>query len=482
MPTAGVRRLACLWVALGLSFALALAGCSQGADSLAPTTSIAEVGSASHAASPSPSPAVQSTAGVAPARASAEATATRPAPDATEAPMATSTSVPARSIPTSAPTASPTSSSPSPTPAFEGEASDAGRMARATPYGLAGEQTPPAATAARWHQDAAALAAGQLEGVELRSADTALVLARVDSGFASSGTVTSAEHRTPAPFDEAVLSWNAQAPASTQVRLEMRALVGREWTGWYAMGVWQGQQGASVGGQADGWGRVDVDTLKLAEPAQALQMRAVLSTDDPSRTPTLTDLWVAYADSTRPPVGPPVSLEADWARDLPVPGESQAVQDPSYAWQICSPTSLTMVLEYWGVQTTVPEVARGVRDGGTGIWGNWPLNTAYAATFGLSAHVDRFYSIDQVQAEIAQGRPVIASIKVLPGELPNSPVRSAPQGHLIVVRGFTPEGDVIVNDPAGPSPSQVGWVYKRADFERVWLQRGGVVYLIAPRD
>lgn len=54
------------------------------------------------------------------------------------------------------------------------------------------------------------------------------------------------------------------------------------------------------------------------------------------------------------------------------------------------------------------------------------------------------------------------------------------RGHLLVVRGFTPEGDVIVNDPAAASDEGVRRVYKRELFQRAWLDRSGVVYIIYP--
>ena len=49
------------------------------------------------------------------------------------------------------------------------------------------------------------------------------------------------------------------------------------------------------------------------------------------------------------------------------------------------------------------------------------------------------------------------------------------------VRGFTADGHVITNDPAGKTNSQVRRVYDRAQFERAWLKgSGGVAYVIAP--
>ncbi len=62
-----------------------------------------------------------------------------------------------------------------------------------------------------------------------------------------------------------------------------------------------------------------------------------------------------------------------------------------------------------------------------------------------------------------------------------------------MVVGFTADGDVIVNDPASSSNDVVRNVYKRAQFEQIWLRTkrtnasggvsggsGGIAYLIKP--
>jgi hypothetical protein len=61
------------------------------------------------------------------------------------------------------------------------------------------------------------------------------------------------------------------------------------------------------------------------------------------------------------------------------------------------------------------------------------------------------------------------------------------------VIGFTAEGDVIANDPASPSDEAVRRVYKRREWENIWLRTkrynasgkvvsgtGGVCYLYFP--
>jgi uncharacterized protein YvpB len=245
------------------------------------------------------------------------------------------------------------------------------------------------------------------------------------------------------------------------------------------MGTWSNGQGSSVSGQKDASGNVDIDTLILTNKAQAIQYRVTLSSTKATSTAAVRSVTLAYTDTSKGLAGSVPAVAGNAVRDLAVPQISQAIQDPAYAWEICSPTSLTMVMNYWGKTNSLQTVMKGVQDRATGIYGNWPLNTAYAGTQGFDARIARFYSLSQLENEIAQGRPVIVSINFKAGELSNAPISST-SGHLIVVRGFTASGDVIVNDPASPSNETVRRVYQRSQFSNVWLKSGGVAYVLQP--
>jgi hypothetical protein len=81
----------------------------------------------------------------------------------------------------------------------------------------------------------------------------------------------------------------------------------------------------------------------------------------------------------------------------------------------------------------------------------------------------------------------VASVSFSSGQLSGAPI-SATNGHLLVIVGFTPSGDVVVNDPAASTDSGVRRTYDRGQFEDAWLKRypsgsslrgsGGMVYVI----
>ncbi len=113
-------------------------------------------------------------------------------------------------------------------------------------------------------------------------------------------------------------------------------------------------------------------------------------------------------------------------------------------------------------------------------YGNWPFNTAYAATKGMEAYVARFTRLAEVEKWVAAGVPVVVSYAWKKSDLTGAPIPSS-SGHLAVIVGFDASGNPILNDPAAASDDEVQRTYDRAQFESLWLEHsGGTVYLIYP--
>ncbi|MDQ2913349.1 MAG: C39 family peptidase, partial [Chloroflexota bacterium] len=258
---------------------------------------------------------------------------------------------------------------------------------------------------------------------------------------------------------------------------------------------------ASVAGQKDADGDLSVDTFKRASdaaPLDSYRLRVTLfqrsgSTDTPSVA------MLAAMVSARFKFEIPSAFDGT-AIQLQVPTLSQEEHKgefPEYdgggeAW--CSPTSTAMVLGFHGAEPSSNDVlafpgpdydephvayaARYTYDWSYKGTGNWPANVAYASRFGLDGFVTRLRSLSEAQRFIAASIPLVASIN---GELPGF-LFGQTNGHLLVIRGFDANGDVIANDPAAKTNDQVRKTYARADFERVWLGgSNGIVYVIYPR-
>ena len=331
-----------------------------------------------------------------------------------------------------------------------------------------------------------------LDGV--RVADGRLVLDATGTGLAI-GPV----RETSGPFRDLIASWNAETPPGTWLEVRLRARLGGDggagasgrWTRWYELGSWSSDSGPerrqSVKGQRDEDGRVSTDTVILAAPADAYQLGLTLRADDNSSSPAVS-LAAVLASTPSETARALPSNRAAWGTTLDVPERSQMVY-PNGGPVWCSPTSTSMVMAYWSEKLSepalnrpVPEVAAAVYDVVYRGNGNWPFNTAYAGQHGLVGYVSRMSSLGQVERWIEAGVPVVASLAWAPGELRNAAVPST-DGHLLVIVGFTPDGDVVVNDPAADPRLglSVRRVYPRATMERLWLTHsGGTVYLIYP--
>ncbi len=295
---------------------------------------------------------------------------------------------------------------------------------------------------------------------------------------------------TPAqPFDRVIASWNASTPAGTWVQMEARAYRPGDarWTKYYNLGIWAHDTGTikrhSVAGQQNADGTVATDVLSLFGGAvyTKMQYRLTLFTTDRAVSPSARFVSMMTANSSKQRLGLYVPSDRQaWGVDLNVPKRSQMVYpDGGEVW--CSPTSTSMVLAYWGKSVTVPTAASRTYDYVYKGNGNWPFNTAFAASFGLDAYVTRMASLSQVEEWISAGVPVVLSIGWGQGELPGAPFATS-GGHVIVVRGFTSAGNVIVNDPGFSTNEKVRVVYSRAALQRVWLKySGGTVYLIHPK-
>ena len=108
------------------------------------------------------------------------------------------------------------------------------------------------------------------------------------------------------------------------------------------------------------------------------------------------------------------------------------------------------------------------------------MTGSLAASYGLTGFVTRMSSMSQIEQWIKARVPVVISVTFKQGELSGEPLGSSP-GHLMTVRGFTRTGDVVANDPAGPTNAEVRMVFSRAALERVWRDGShGTVYLIYP--
>jgi hypothetical protein len=297
---------------------------------------------------------------------------------------------------------------------------------------------------------------------------------------------TSRAIETEFDFNDLIASWNVDVPKGSGFWVSFR--VGRKagdfWTPWYYLGSVGAVPGVAVDCKTltDENGVVNQDYFQSCNRFDRIQYRFHMLGGE--RFPTIKRVGLAYSNTLddadiaakfRKVVDP--GPKEKWARRLPIRGRSQNWESDQLRGLICSPTSLSMVLEYYGIKRTTVQVCDAVYDAEYHMYGNWWRNVQSAYTLGMPGYLERFGDWNAVKRHISRGEPVIASIRIAKGDLRNFPNRSS-DGHLIVIAGFDADGNVQVNDPAGRTQEKILSTYAREDAEKIWLNHGGVGYVL----
>ena len=298
--------------------------------------------------------------------------------------------------------------------------------------------------------------------------ETVLVSPELDAGFA---------------WDQLIVSWNVAT--NVALAIEARGFLEGRPTRWYGLGRWSSDPSeaprTSPDNQRDADGSVATDTLVLMSPARGAQVRLTV------RGPGAGLKFLALSfTGTHAVAVPDVPDRAAWGRTNDVPIRSQT-EYPEGVQSWCSPASTSMLLAFWARELGRPDldidvrrVAAGVHDPGWPGTGNWPFNMAFAgARPGLRACVARFDGLSGLEAWTKRGLPVAISVSY--AMLKGAPRPEPGDGHLVVVCGFTPDGDAVIADP-GVRRDRVRRVFPRSDVARAWATSRRTAYLTWPED
>jgi len=161
--------------------------------------------------------------------------------------------------------------------------------------------------------------------------------------------------------------------------------------------------------------------------------------------------------------------------EISVPPLSQMEASDALARRICSPACVAMILQQRGRGVDLESLAAEMLQPDVALYGVWPAAIAAAARRGIAGYVLRFPDWAAARWCLDAGLPIVASVRYAKGKLTGAAIEETP-GHLIVLRGYAGD-EVLVNDPAAPTRSEVSRRYARTELERVWLDRAGIGYV-----
>ncbi|MDD6046937.1 MAG: C39 family peptidase [bacterium] len=289
---------------------------------------------------------------------------------------------------------------------------------------------------------AADFAAGTLESLVPTSVGNgALALAE----GATEGTFTSAVY-TIADFYKMVGSWNAAIYDGTSVEIEARAFTDGAWDDWFSWGKY---------GMSILRGCNDDDAVDEYVPGGTItkaQFRAVLRRDSADvQSPVLRqmtfsvkggDVVAAYPET------PVTALPA--SKFNATPAYSQLIRDPEIGGSICSPSTITVLLNARNPELDLipEELALSVQDFNYGF-GNWAFCTSAAGLYGYESYA-QYGNKDIILQELANGRSVGLSVSYSPSSSSSYPYLPGSYGgtggHLISIIGYEYEDGVMDDD------------------------------------
>ena len=217
--------------------------------------------------------------------------------------------------------------------------------------------------------------------------------------------------------------------------------------------------------------RADVDIWRIEAPLKMAVLHWHVQYAGP-----IADLPALLSVSLRadgPPPAPKLT-QGHLAHDVPARSQMQLRSD--IANRVCSPTSVSMLLDYYGKSVDVYDVIDEAQHQPSGLYGVWPANIWAASRRGLMGYLLHVPSWETARELLDAGYPLIASVRYDEGELRNGAARKT-NGHLLVVRGYE-NHRVWVNDPAADCDGQVARTYDLSEFCTVWLERSAVGYVL----
>lgn len=269
-------------------------------------------------------------------------------------------------------------------------------------------------------------------------------------------------------FDVMIASWNCKSYGG-----KVKISVSPDGEEWFTWGMWSSAQGVSASdGKKGESGELDIDILTFNEKHSSFIFKAELERGE--LAPVLHS--VSFAVNTEKGRLP---VTEDLFAENKVNTRIQGTV-PVIGGRICSPTSVSMAMEFLGVDMPMQDVAGCVYDNGAEIYGNWSYNASFPGEMGFNSFFD-LYDEEALKYALSCGFPVVCSIKVQQGQLAQSgyPDRRT-NGHLVLATGYITKNAntwIYINDPAVPSGKITVLL---SEFMTIW-RYGGAAYIIQPK-
>ncbi len=298
------------------------------------------------------------------------------------------------------------------------------------------------------------------------------------------------------PFTELILSWNAFRPKKGRFLFKV-SVKHNYWSSWYPMAEWKPNSQQTFVNTRSPFVHAKHVRVELKKGRKATAFKVVAIAENGASLKDLKALFVCLSNESKFS-SKNSNLNLPTLRIKNVPRQSQMVVDHPRFRDICSPTSLSMLLGYFGknlkkswafgkdlvggIKNFVPDFAKKVHDDCyLDIYGNWILNVAQAfdsAKGDVFFRVEKLNDFNELYSYLKRNIPVAVSVR---GNLRGA-VKSYDNGHFIVVVGWDNQKKaVLCVDPAFPTSLKTARAYRLRDFLNAWGTSRNLSYISIPK-
>ncbi len=271
-------------------------------------------------------------------------------------------------------------------------------------------------------------------------------------------------------FNHGLPSWNGSVTHnSTGFKVEMRFPYSGGWSPWLTVGYWKNYIWSNYGSTSFAGGLIDYDYVKLNYYTNKWQFKVTFTRFNTSHSsPKIHKLSFFVSDSRT--TANITQIVADNPQQIFIPTNFiyQYGVDPTIGGSICSPTTVAMILASYGIQVDPYQFALTTKDPYFNIFGIWPRAVQHAAEYGLDGAVTRYRTWSEAYEVLANGGRIGMSL--------GSPLY--PNGHLVMLAGFTSTGNPIVHDPA--KSNGYSFQHNKTSLSQSWFGKGGIAYTFYP--
>lgn len=289
----------------------------------------------------------------------------------------------------------------------------------------------------------------------------------------TNGYVELSPQTSDQPFNHGLPSWNGSALGNnSSFKVQMRFPYGSGWSPWLTVGFWKNNIWAVYGPTSYGGGFIDYDYVKLNSYQNSWQFKIIMTrTSVTQPSPTIHKLSFFVSDSRTTANVNITQIVNDNPDTLFIPTAFiyQYGVDPVIGGDICSPTTVAMILKSYDIEVDPYQFALDTRDPYYNMFGIWPRVVQNAAEYGLDGAVTRYRTWSEARDVLANGGRIAMSI--------GQPLYS---GHLFMLAGFTNDGRPIVHDPG--KSSGYSYIYNKTSISQAWFNKGGIAYTFYPED